>query len=182
MATEAPLLTLAEYAGLDESDDRYVSELVRGVLVREPRPGRTHGRVQARLVAALQGWADDRGAEVTTESGYLLADDPPTLRGPDVAVMLDPDRVEEPTGGWVRGAPALAVEVVSPSDTSAAVQQKVMDYLEAGARRVWIVDPSTRTVTVHRPDRTARVLRSDETLAGDDVLEDFAIPLRDLFE
>lgn len=46
--------------------------------------------MQAQLVAGLCAWANGRGAEATTESGYLLAEDPPTLRGPDVAVRLDP--------------------------------------------------------------------------------------------
>lgn len=181
MHTEATPMTLEEYAGLAEPGDEYTSELVRGVVVREPRPGRSHGRVQTRIAGELDRWARDVGAEVTTESGYVLSDDPPTLRGPDVAVILDPGSVRTATGGWIRGAPNLAVEVLSPADASTAVQRKTLDYLEAGARLVWIVDPIARAVTIYRPDGTARVLREDETLDGEDILEGFSLPLARLF-
>ena len=49
MGTDTALLTLDDYAKLEEPDERYVSDLVRGVLVREPRPGPPHGRVQMRI-------------------------------------------------------------------------------------------------------------------------------------
>ncbi len=61
------------------------------------------------------------------------------------------------------------------------MQRKTLDYLEAGARLVWIVDPIARTVTVYRPDGSARVLREDETLDGEDTLRGFSVPLSDLW-
>jgi Uma2 family endonuclease len=181
MRLDTALMTLAEYAAMDEPDDAYVTELVRGVLVKEPRPVRPHGRYQIRLGAALENWAKGAGAEVTAESGYLLSEDPPTLRGPDVGVVLRPSsRAEEPPG-WTRGAPDVAIEILSPSDTSTAVHAKTLDYLEAGARLVWIVDPGARTVTVYRPDGSARVLREHETLEGEGILDGFALRLPELF-
>src|SRR5688572_9181877 len=128
MYMQASSMTLEDYARLDEPDERYVSELVRGVLVREPRPGDTHGYVQVCLASALRVWAKTSGARVTVESGYILAEDPPTLRGPDVAVVLVPRRTQGEPGDWVRGAPDVAVEVLSPSDTSSSMQEKVLDY------------------------------------------------------
>jgi Uma2 family endonuclease len=175
------LLTVAEYARLDEPDDGYVSDLVRGVVVREPRPGPPHGRVQMRIGYALEGWARRAGADVTAESGYILSDDPPIVRGPDVAVVLRPRSGEGEPGGWIRGAPDVVVEVLSPSDTSTLVQEKTLDYLEAGAKLVWLVDPRARTVTVIRPDGSARILRKHETLEGEDVLSGFTVPLVELF-
>ena len=181
MVTETVRMTLAEYADLDEPGDELVSELVRGVLVREPRPGRSHGRVQTRVAAVLERWARPMGAEVTTESGYILAEEPATLRGPDVAVLLDPDGRTTSPGGWVHGAPDVAIEVLSSADASTAMQQKTLDYLRAGARRVWLVDPVARTVTVYRPDGSARMLQEGETLEGEDVLQDFTLPLSEIF-
>jgi Uma2 family endonuclease len=182
MAMQTSLLTLEEYAKLDEPDERYISELVRGVVVREPRPGDPHGYVQVCVASALRVWAKKVGARVTAESGYILSEDPATLRGPDVAVVLVPRRAEGVPGGWVRGAPDVAVEVLSPSDTSSAMQEKVLDYLGAGSRLVWLIDPRARTVTVLRPDGSARLLRGRETLEGEDVLEGFSVPLTELFE
>lgn len=181
MRTEAAPMSLAEYAALHEPGDRHTSELVRGVLVREPRPGRAHGRIQSRLAGELDRWSRAVGAEVTTESGYVLADDPPTLRGPDVAVVREPETVPTDERGWVRGAPDLAVEILSPRDTSTAIQGKTLDYLKAGARLVWVVDPLAHTLTVYRPDGSARLLREDDALDGEDVLDGFALPLSVLF-
>lgn len=181
MGTATVPMTLTEYAALDEPGEEQVSELVRGVVVREPRPGRSHGRVQTRIAAALDRWARPVGAEVTTESGYILSEDPATLRGPDAAVVLDPGSRRTSPSGWVHGAPDVAVEVLLPADTSTAIQQKTLDYLRAGARLVWVVDPIARTVTVYRPDGSARLLREDETLEGEDVLHDFSVTLWELF-
>lgn len=175
-------MSLEEYARLEEPDERWISELVRGVLVREPRPKDPHGHVQVLVAYALHGWAREVGARVTTESGYIIFDDPPTLRGPDVAVVLRPRSTEGEPGGWVRGAPDVAVEILSRSDTSSGMQEKTLDYLNAGSKRVWIVDPHARTVTVFRADGTARLLREHEVLDGEDVLSGFSIPVAELFE
>lgn len=183
-ATTEPL-TLQDYAATLEPDEEFVTELVRGRIVREPRPARLHGRVQVRLGHALDAWAEGHGkAEVTVESGYILSERPATVRGPDVAVVavvMDPTPVGDEPGGWTRGAPDVAVEVLSPSDTSSAIQQKTLDYLEAGARLVWIVDPGALTVTVYRPDGSASLLRGDGVLSGGDVLPGFALELEWLF-
>lgn len=181
MTTEAELLGLAEYAALAAQRDDYVTELARGAVVREPRPGARHGSVQARLAALLGTWARERGAVVTVESGYILSDDPATVRGPDVAVVLRQRPSEREPGGWTRGAPDLAVEVISPSDVSAAMNEKTLEYLEAGARLVWVVDPGSRSVTVYRPDGSANVLREDGLLTGEDVLEGLEVPLAEIF-
>jgi Uma2 family endonuclease len=121
-------------------------------------------------------------SQVTAESGYILSDEPATLRGPDVAVVVRPRSTRGEPGGWIRGAPDVAVEVLSPSDTSSAMQEKTLDYLGAGAKLVWIVDPRARTVTVVRADGSARILRAHETLEGEDVLSGFSVAVTELFE
>lgn len=45
MPVQTSLMSLEEYARLEEPDERWISELVRGVLVREPRPRDPHGHV-----------------------------------------------------------------------------------------------------------------------------------------
>jgi Uma2 family endonuclease len=180
MQTDQALLTLEEYAALPDEDE-YVSELVRGVVVREPRPGERHGRVQVRVAAELDAWARRTGAVVTAESGYILSEGPATLRGPDVAVVLRPRSTEGEPGGWVRGAPDVAVEVLSASNTSSAMQEKTLEYLEGGAALVWVVDPAARTVTVYRKDGSAHILREADTLEGEDVLDGFSVLVADLF-
>ena len=103
-----------------------------------------------------------------------------TVRAPDVAFVA---RERYPNGlpkEFVDGPPDIAVEVVSPSDTHAEVMVKVGEYLDAGARLVWVVSRGTRSVTVHRPDGTAHTLRGDDILSGEDVLPSFEIRVGEL--
>lgn len=57
---------------------------------------------------------------------------------------------------------------------------KVRDYLAAGTRLVWVIDPHRRTVTVYRPGADPRVLRPDDLLDGGDILPSFTVPVRRL--
>ncbi len=116
------------------------------------------------------------------ESGFLLASQPDTVRGPDISFAAA-ERVpsEGLPEGFFPGAPDLAVEIVSPGDTDVEVQDKVMDYLTHGTRRVWVVRPRQQTVTVHRPDGTARLLQGKDVLDGEDVVPGFTFLLQELF-
>lgn len=174
--------TLEEYAARP-TEDGWVDELVRGRLAREPRPGMPHGRLQSRLAQKLWNHVEAESLDglIVTESGFVLAESPPTVRGPDVA-YVSPERLpEEPVESWLHFGPDLAVEVVSPRDRAAAVQEKVLEYLDAGSRLVWVVDPATRSATVYRSRTEIRVLSDDEALDGGDVLPGLRIPLRELF-
>lgn len=110
--------TIEQYAALDDADDAR-SDLVRGLLVREPRPGFVHGVVQAEVARVLSNHArGGPGGFVVTESGIVLAQDPPTVRGPDVAHYSAgrfPDGLPHP---FAEEPPDLAVEILSPSDTA----------------------------------------------------------------
>jgi Uma2 family endonuclease len=77
-------------------------------------------------------------------------------------------------------APDLAVEVVSPGDRPRHVLDKVGEYLEAGARLVWVIDPRKGKAVVHRSLSDARELGPQDTLDGDDVLPGFSCRLADI--
>lgn len=176
------LYTLDEYRDLP-SDDLWQDELVRGRLVRQPRPAVPHGRLQSLIAQRLWNHLQEAGSDglVLTESGFVLSEDPATVRGPDIA-YISPERLPEETlEMWAHFAPDLAVEVLSPSDGAAAVQEKVLDYLDAGSRMVWVVDPASRSATVYRSLTEIRVLSDEDTLDGGDVLPGLRIPLKELF-
>jgi len=80
-----------------------------------------------------------------------------------------------------RIAPDLVVEILSPSNRPHDGQEKIVDYLEAGVRMIWIVDPDARTATVYRPRHDPFILREGDTLDGGELLPGLAIPLGGLF-
>jgi Uma2 family endonuclease len=174
-------ITVAQYLAMPD-DDRKV-ELVRGRLVREPPPAPLHGRFQVRVGRLLDEFveAHDLGV-VMSEVGFLLARRPDTVRIPDLCFV---SRARIPEDGYTRAlwemAPDLAVEIVSPGNRLSEMQEKVLDYLDAGAREVWVVDPGRGTIVVHRPGGEARLLRDADELGGGDVLPGFRLSLPRLF-
>jgi Uma2 family endonuclease len=90
-----------------------------------------------------------------------------------------------PEDAWVEGAPTLAIELASGTDLDAEMAERVRDWLEAGAERVWEVRPRTRTVTVHRLGAPPRTLGDGDTLASDDAafsVEGSALPVDTIFD
>ena len=176
-------MTVEEYARFEEPDDGYSSELFQGIVIREPLPGGSHGRSQSILARRLGNWMEAFGqGEVFAETGFIISDRPATVRGPDVAVLLDRRSWEGEPGNWIRGAPDVAVEVLSPSNRPGAMREKMRDYFDAGALRVWMVDPKTRTVTIHRADGSETIFRDGDRLEDPDVLPGFGLEVRELFE
>jgi Uma2 family endonuclease len=178
---EGMLLTIEEFERLPDDEWRY--ELVRGVVVREPPAGYERGRVAMRISLLLARFVEENGlGEVlASETGFVLFEEPPTVRAPDAAFVAE-GRVPSPAPpGFGRMAPDLAIEVVSPSNTIPQIHSKVLDYLDAGTRLVWIADPATRTVTVYRSREEIRLLTEEEELDGEDVLPGFRLRLREIF-
>ncbi len=172
-----PTLMTAEEL-LQTSIPNKCTELVRGVLmVREP-PGGRHGAVAAELCREIGNHvhAHQLGT-VYAETGFTLARNPDTVRGPDVAFVRN-DRAENPVPvGFPEFAPDLVVEVLSPGDRPGEVLAKVGDWLEAGARLVWVIDPERQIARVYRQDGSESSITPDGQLDGEDVLPGFSCPL-----
>jgi Uma2 family endonuclease len=161
----------------------HLFELVRGELVPVNPPGGEHGELAAIIAAELLAYVRPRGlGRVYVESGFVLSRGPDTVRGPDVSFV---SREREAAAGLRRGfllaAPDLAVEIWSPDNSMPSLRAKTREYLAAGTRRVWLVDPRRRLVEVHTPGRPVTTLATGDTLHGDDVVPRFALPLSRLF-
>ena len=83
--------------------------------------------------------------------------------------------------GFLSIAPDLAAEVVSPGDSAYEVDQKVEEYLGAGVALVWVVNPESRIVEVHRKDGTVSKLRERDDLTGEDAIPGFRCRISELF-
>lgn len=177
-------VTLEQYARLPE-DRHWKVEAVRGRLVREPKPAPLHNCVQATLIYLLKSYERRwrTGGAVLPETEFVLSVDPLTVRVPDVA-WVSAGRI--PADGYAMPrwhlAPDLAIEVLSPRNTRPELEERVADYLAAGGRLVWLVDPRSRTVVVHRPGAAPELMGAGDELTAGDVLPGFRVPVLELFD
>jgi Uma2 family endonuclease len=165
-------------------DDGFRYELVKGVLRRMSPAGSEHGATIVNITVLLAQYVRTKklGVCFGAETGFKIASDPDTVRAPDVAFVRR-ERIPEsgiPKKFWP-GAPDLAVEVISPGDTRREVNEKVADWLEAGAQAVWVINPKQRGVTVYRSvTDVTRVSEGDE-LDGGEVVPGFRCKVSEIF-
>lgn len=183
MTTTAPkLLTADDLLRLHSEGVR--GELFRGVLHETMPPGIDHGKINAKLTArlVLHVEAHQLGEITTGDAGVWIERDPDTVRGPDIA-FFSPERMPPGTSipGYSLTLPDLAVEIVSPNDRPRDVYDKARMWLSHGVRVVWVVQPDSRTVDVHRSDVGVEVVSGDGDLNGGDVLPGFTCPVSDIF-
>jgi Uma2 family endonuclease len=160
-------------------------ELVRGELRTMAPAGFEHGAiiVNLSLLLAQHVRKHKLGVVAGAETGFILTQQPDTVRGADVA-FVRAARIPKgalPKKFWL-GAPDLAVEVLSPDDRPRNLARKVNDYLTAGAQLVWGVSPRRKTVAVYQPMTKPVTLKADDILEGGDVVKGFACRVADLFE
>lgn len=177
------LYTVDEFERLSEPGGLRL-ELVRGQVVREPAAGFRNSRLGAFLVARLFLYVQrlKLGEIVGADAGFILCDEPPTVRMP-AAGFVARERIPEEglPRGYFPGAPDLAVEIVSPFDTRLEVEAKIRDYLEAGTRLVWVVEPRSRSVIVHRPGREPQTCWEGDEVEGEDVIPGFRLAVEEIF-
>lgn len=176
------LITAEEFAQMPDPPDGSLQELVNGEIETMPPPKGKHGVCCSRVDRLIGNFVDEAGLGWVTsnDTGFVLARDPDTVRGPDIAFYRK-DRVPQVPDDYFEVPPDLAVEVVSPSDSHSKLQIKVRSYLQRGVRMVWLVDPELRIVTVYRTLNESRTLEEEHTLSGEDVLPGFSVPVSKLF-
>ncbi|HUT90558.1 MAG TPA: Uma2 family endonuclease [Thermoguttaceae bacterium] len=166
------------------SDNGFRYELVAGELKKKPLQGWRNGMICGHLLAILGQHArsHELGQVLGARCGFLLASVPDTLRVTDVAfVAKDRWPPQDPDAVFYPGAPDLAVEVVSPGDTTGEVDEKVRAWLDAGAEMVWVVNPMWRSVTVYRSATDIKTLTENDELDGEDVVPGFRCRVADVF-
>lgn len=177
------LLTVEDLYSFPDDGMKY--ELQAGILVSEPLPGTRHGRVTVQAAALLNAHVrrHSLGVVLGGDAGFILSRAPDTVRGPDVAfIARERFAGYEKLVGAFPGAPDLAVEVLSPSNTRSGIHAKVGDYLAAGTRCVWVLDPQLEVVVVYRSLLNPSTLTEADVLDGEDVVPGFRVEVSALFE
>jgi Uma2 family endonuclease len=165
-------------------DDGFRYELVKGELRRTPLAGAEHGMICVNVMMTLGRHIKlhSLGLGFGTGTGFKLGSDPDTVRAADVAFVAR-ERIPEsgiPETFWP-GAPDLAVEVLGPDETYSEVEEKIDDWLDAGSRAVWIVNPERRRVTVYRSMTDVTRLSEGDELDGGDVVPGFRCKVSEIF-
>ncbi len=141
-------------------DDGLKHELIEGEHITLPPPKRPHTRVQQNLQDALRPYVREHGlGEVHIEAGFKLS--PRTWLQPDVSFVRSSQIQCGDPNEYYEGAPALAIEVASESNTAAQLDLKMELYFAHGAEEVWIVYPKTRRVRAYFPDGHGETLANE---------------------
>ena len=146
--------------------------------------GGRHGWLVVRLASLLDRYVEEyRLGAVMTETGFQLASNPDTVRGPDVsfvrAARIPPSGL--PDTFWL-GAPDLAAEIRSPGDRLAVLRLKIDEYLACGTSLVWLVDPGEETVTVFAAQASPVTIGVHGSLDGATTVPGFSCPVAELFK
>lgn len=178
MGTTAATVTFEEFERLPDQPGK--RELLKGELIELPPAESRHNRIAYRLSKLLDAVVTDahaRGAakelgETCMEMGYRLGEN--NWVQPDVSMT----QAGQTEGKYLEGAPAIAIEVISPSNTAEQMDAKTVVYFECGALEIWRIYPKTRHVMVHT-ETGIRVLREHETVTSP-LLPSLALPVNEI--
>jgi Uma2 family endonuclease len=178
MATKT-LLTIERFDQLPVKEG-VLYELNEGELVTITEPMPRHNWVRDNVARLMGDFVEERKlGRVFLETGYQLT--PETVRIPDVS-FVPADRMRDvDLDRRIQGAPALAIEVISPADLAEELTQKVKQYLAAGVKVVWVFYPKTREVQVFRADGGSFVRHEAEMLGEPELLPGFSLDLKAVF-
>ena len=180
MATATRHMTADDFFRMPDDGNHY--ELVRGELRKMLAAGIFHGVYAARIrdSALPIVYGNALGELPVAETGFVLDYD--HVRVPDASFVLGEryDALDENTG-FVPGPPDIAVEVISPTDRMAEVEEKTLDYLAAGALVVIVANPRNKTVAIHRSTADAITLTEADTLEVPDLIPGWQLPVADIF-
>jgi Uma2 family endonuclease len=159
------------------------TELVRGRLVVLEPPGTYHGKLAGRLLVRVGAFVESHrlGEVFGQDTGFRIASNPDTVRAPDLAFLGHERAARVARRGYAAVAPDLVAEIISPDDRPGEVRAKIAEWLDAGVRLAWELDPDRRVARMHRPDGSQSLVDADDELDGGAVLPGFRCELKDLY-
>jgi Uma2 family endonuclease len=176
--------TEAELQALPE--DGHIHEVVNGELVMSPKNTWYHGRICSRLSAALVNFVAEHrlGAVLDSSTGFWMHNR--NCRAPDISYVPKERLLALGFGPneqrFFPGAPDLAVEILSPNNTRAEMDERLRDFFSSGTQLAWIIDPEAEAVEACRSLTQRRLLGSGAFLEGEDLLPGFRYPIANLFK
>jgi Uma2 family endonuclease len=194
-ADSTPLIIVRLRPVIELTDDQFyefcqinrdlrIERTAQGELVIMPPAGGKSSERNAEIGMQLRLWAkhDGTGATFDSSGGFRLANG--ATRSPDAAwiphsrlATLTPEQREK----FLPLCPEFVLELRSPTDSLVALQSKMQEYMDSGARLGLLIDPQQRRVYVYRPHTSVECLENPETVSGEPVLAGFVLDLRELW-
>ncbi|MEO1290716.1 MAG: Uma2 family endonuclease [Chloroflexota bacterium] len=180
------LYTIEDLWELVSEDDYQFAELHYGELIVESGSGAVASIVAGYLAYKIGNFVHENNLGYVTgaDGHYVLSEDDDVAVIPDVA-FVSKDRMPKPVPvKFLHIAPNLAIEVISPSERAKDIRQKIELYLKYGTDLVWTIYPSLQRIDIHRQTNKsqAETLGIEDTLSGENVLEGFTLPVKEIFE
>ena len=174
MNTES--ITLEEFLNNDYESYEYV----KGELAPMSTPTMVHGEISTNIVTLLNNYVRQHklGRVYTAETTFQIGE---SGRKPDVA-FVSQARLPENRNQASPIPPDLAIEVVSPTDKVYDVQEKALEYLDAGTKMVWVIEPIAKTVTVYHSPNEIKILTKNDIITGEEVVSGFQCAVTEFFE
>jgi Uma2 family endonuclease len=153
------------------------------IIVMSPEcAGSGHGNF--RLIGLFAAWEETHrsGEFFGSSAGFILPNG--AIRGPDVAWVSNERLKTVSDKDWEKFlplAPDFVLELRSPTDRLASLQDKMREYVENGARLGWLLDPLKKQVHIYRPDVAPEVLNNPGEISGDPVLPGFRLPVQKIW-
>jgi Uma2 family endonuclease len=159
-------------------------ELIDGRIVHMNPIGVEHADIEIALGAALRAFVrkNHLGRVLGGEVGIYTRRNPDRVRGADLAFVSYERLAGNPAKSFLKVAPELTVEIVSPRDRWQDIRQKIEEYFAIGVQRVWIVEPDNRDVLIYSSSTEIRKFGEGDILTGEGALEGFSILVAELFE
>ena len=182
--TTTKLVTAEELLAMPEISCRY--ELIRGKVIEREFSGMREGSSATTILLRLANYVErnDLGMVIVGNVGYQIEFDLDHVRAPSIS-FIKRERlglVERDFEGYFPAAPDVAIEYATINDSYFYMDNKVQDWLTAGAGMVIVVNVDSKSVAVHHSLRQAVRLMVGDTLDGGDVVPGWSMPVEDIFK
>ncbi|HEY1376099.1 MAG TPA: Uma2 family endonuclease [Gemmataceae bacterium] len=172
------LLTVADLAALpgELPTGPVKYELEDGRLVVMAPPGDIHGSVGGNMIFHLKLAEQAGHGKAWSEVGVILRRNPDRVVAPDACFVANASLpLRTSSEGYLETIPDLVVEVRSKNDTMAELERKAGEYLAAGAKLVWVIDPLRSAAVVYQAGHPPRTLGPSDELTADGVIHGFVL-------